>query len=171
MKLKHCMKILFLLLCASLFLSTNGFALPMATDTITVYSGDNRPDWFAGGEFKLVDGDDEYISFCVEMNEHISLGSKYTVDSVADYADSGTDYLDDPTKWLVNEYFNFNGELQSLLKDESFSLEDLDVAVQLAIWLLEDEITSTQNSLANEIIGLATMYGANYSYDNVKVIT
>ena len=171
----------------TLFVVANSYALPMAGDTIQVSAGDNRPDGFAGGEFKLTGSGYELISFCVEWNEHISLGGVYTVESFADYASNGggpyngayydpnaneyRDPLSNTTKWLMNEYIN--GDLKTRFDDQGGDF--LAGAMQVAIWQLENEpyyasYASTYGPLASTLIGLANMYGINSVLDNVKVV-
>ena len=172
---------LFLCIILSIF-AVNCYAFPTAGDSITVTAGENRPYNFAGGEFKLTGSDYELISFCVEWNEHISLGGIYTVQSVVDYAANGgtgdlyyvdneyRDPLSNATKWLMNEYIN------GQLKDTYTNGDLLAGAVQVAIWRLEQEwgyYASYDNyygKIASDLVTLAEASGADYNGDNVKVV-
>ena len=181
-KMKRLLETL-LLLCSILLIAANSFALPVVGDSITITTGDNRPFGFAGGEFKLSNSTSgyEYISFCVEWYEHITIPGSYTVDTVADYAKAGgggailengelRDYLSDQTKWLMNEYIN--GGLKT--KYSGQNAQDLNIAVQVAIWTLENEYyTASYNSdLASDLITLTDGLGSDYKYlaANVKVV-
>lgn len=180
--MKHFMKLV-LLSTAILLLSVNGYALPTTGNTIKVSSGENRPSGFAGGEFSLYEVETglSYLSFCVEYNEHIALnGTSYTIDSVADYANAGggtehgavwvdgelRDELSNSTKWLMNEYVH--GDLSSSISG-SYSDTDLSRAVQVAIWILEEEWAATTSALANTLLALAETH-IDEAYDNVKVV-
>jgi hypothetical protein len=168
-----------------LFLAVNSYALPVTGDSITVTAGENRPAGFAGGEFKLTGPGYELISFCVEWNEHISLGGNYTVQSYVDYAANGGGYssdgnvsgneyhdpLSNATKWLMNDYIN--GDLKATYASKGSDF--LAGAMQVAIWKLEEEpyydaYKTAYGNLADELLALATTYGANYTFDNVKVV-
>ena len=172
-----------LLLVATFLLPVaTSYALPVAGDSILVSTSTNRASGFEGGEFLLKDITSglSYISFCVEWSEHIYLDNVYKADTVVDYANAGgggasyygtelRDPLSNYTKWLMNEYVH--GDLSSFFNSNALASDvELSKAVQIAIWILEDETTPYNASvLANDIVKIAKNHG-DYAYDNVKVV-
>jgi hypothetical protein len=139
-------------ICLLLLAATNGYAFAIIGNATraTMTSSVNRPTNFAGGEFTLTtDLGDQYAAFCVEWEEHISLNSTYTIDSVENYANAGgggdngaslvggeyQDELSLATKWLMNEYVNGTLKHRYALGDGA----DFGGAMQVAIWNLEQE--------------------------------
>jgi hypothetical protein len=111
-----------------------------------------------GGEFNLNIGNDtnttnDYFSFCVEKEEHISLGPIYTIKDISDQVMSGGkekytgttdptpgyDPLSSATQWVIYTYFfgTFSSTSDSTKYTRGTSkLGDL---VQFVVWYLEDE--------------------------------
>lgn len=180
----------------------SSFALPTAGQYAELsYTNDtygSRFDAGGGGEFLVSiynDGDNEtvkgeFISFCLEYNEHISLDTPYKIAGVDDYSvsekegfgaeyDSASlEYRDDvlkETKWLMYNYLYGHESFSRSLVDESHRDLNAD-AVQQVIWRLEGESGwSNTNSLANSIFNYikdgASGAIENFSYgDNVKVL-
>lgn len=100
-----------------------------------------------GGEF-IVNPDngssfDPFVTFCVQMTEHIFVGVTYWVESISNYATwegtatggndlTGKDYLDPKTGWIYQHY----------LAGDTFGIANVLYranAVQAAIWYLEGE--------------------------------
>ncbi len=185
----------------------SSFALPSAGQYAELsYTGSTYgseftpPDGYGGGEF-LVSiynyGDnetvkDEFISFCLEYNEHISLDTPYKIAGVDDYsvsrfAGSGAildsdsnEYRDEvskETKWLMYNYL-YGKEWFSRSSVDELERDSYADAVQQVIWHLEgedgwgtlnnnraDEINLyLQKESVSETIGIFA-YG-----DNVKVL-
>lgn len=121
-------------------LSSQAMALPTAGQQVVVTEGAYGTT--TGGEFNLdvgKNGSIDYIGFCLEQNEHVTMGATYVIDSVADYANAGgvggavngQDALSDATKWVYWNYMTGN------LGAKTNALTD---AVQNVIWYLEGEI-------------------------------
>lgn len=123
----------------------------------------------SGGEFKLSVSDTKdgpfvetpLTTFCLEIGEHINYSSKFIVNSISDRAYGGGkdlsdttpgDPISDETRWL---YWNFvNGTLAEHAENYTYSNNGID-ALQRAFWLLEDEISTTTDNLANYLVELA----------------
>ncbi|MGQ9638327.1 MAG: PEP-CTERM sorting domain-containing protein [Thermodesulfobacteriota bacterium] len=100
-------------------------------------------------------------TFCVELDEYVSLGPPYYVADVSDdvawaggrNTNSG-DPLSDATKWLYYQYLSGNSSYQNVQ------------ALQLAIWYLEEEYSDKTNfdwSYWGETGTTASGYVANSS--------
>ncbi|PID72504.1 MAG: hypothetical protein CSB34_01800 [Desulfobulbus propionicus] len=139
----------------SFFFAMNSYALPTADDEVTLTDSFGSVN---GGEFNVFVNDStevNYISFCLEKHEYVSMGTPYTISSVADYAENGgegavddKDYVSDATKWVFWNYL-FKGTFG----DRS---EELANNVQNTIWFLEEEITLAEMGDAS-----ATWYSTN----------
>lgn len=118
-----------------------------------------------GGPFAVYDNTGKlFDTFCLEKNEYITLGAKYTVAGIDDYAARGgldgwiteggqqRDYLSDATRWLYWQFANDN--LGSYLSGYSYDVT-WGSALQMAIWYLENEITSVSDDSAWSLIKLA----------------
>ncbi len=127
--------------------------LPAWGDIVKISAGDNRVH--PGGEFKLADTSDQnrydYISFCLEVGEFITIGESYRVASVSDYAESNIDgllekdFISTATKWLMHQYsFSYDGFYAAHGQGQSKST--FAGMMQQAIWYFEDERTE-ENSL------------------------
>lgn len=132
-----------------------------ATITVTDWNGDpngvipagNPGAGASGGAFKAITSDrGEFMTYCLEINEFLSLGPVYNY-TVSDYVVKGGvggsdgingDPLAVATKWLY--YKALTGFYGSLDLDD----------VQLAIWKLEDELTTDLSNGALAIYGTAT---------------
>jgi hypothetical protein len=92
----------------------------------------------------------KFGTFCLELNEYFVPGNSYTVQSIAGIAIAGGvggvdpalggDPVSGATKWLYNQFLK-----QTLTKDLYGAVEN-DLAVQLAVWKLEDELNGTTAS-------------------------
>lgn len=116
-------------------------------DFIRFQDGPGSP----GGEFGIaldaVPSITQFVTFCLEKNEHINFQSRFYVESIEKYADNGgfgggsPDYISAETAWL---YYNFRqGTLAGydfgLINDHSQSRINSANAFQNAVWYLEDE--------------------------------
>jgi hypothetical protein len=114
-----------------------------------------------GGVFAINDTTTQYSwnSFCLEKNEYIGFGSNntYKVDSISDSAvgggvggaTNGADKISSETAYLYTQYRA--GTLSNWTETVSKAN-----SLQLAIWTLENEITSTIDTQANTWISEAT---------------
>ncbi len=118
-----------------------------------------------------------YLTFCVELNETLSNNSTYDVAFNTAAVNGGVgggspDPLDAKTAYL---YTNFmNGTLSSLESTFTYNNFASGVALQDAIWFIEQEITSlTNGSNADKLFQLATAQVDNGSWTgigNVRVL-
>ncbi len=158
------------LLACGLLISFAGVAsaLPAAGDTVRIYNG---PGNTGGGEFKIdlasngyTLGTYDYISFCLERNETISLTTsntdidEYRIDSVEDYAHSafpgqngadadGKDKLSEATKWLYYNYMFGNYDWSRSGSESTAQIRANNV--QNTIWYLEEEQASGYQPLVD----------------------
>jgi len=149
-------------------ISGTAYSLPLSGQDAILSRTNTLGGASGGGEF-LVDiynnnqntSVDQYISFCLEYQEHISLGSRYNIANVSDYAELGgggatndvtlghtIDPVSDKTKWLLWNYLY--GSDNTVLR----SNVDRANAVQQAIWTFEDEsgfgdLTDAAKSIIN----------------------
>jgi hypothetical protein len=111
--------------------SQNAHAL---TYKIDPYPGrpSGPPDYWGGGAFLI---NESMATYCLELHESISLGSTYfgTIDDFAHKGgvNSGQDYLDVRSEWLVANYLNHSLVNGNRMKD-----------FQNAIWYIEGELGS-----------------------------
>lgn len=115
---------------------------------------------FDGGPFyfdptPVAGPSDKFLTFCVELDEHLSFGSTYyaTIDSAAiegGVAGGNPDPLDIKTDYLFYQF-----SLNSAAYDDAHR-----IGLQLAIWKLEDEIVdySAYSYLDPAILGYANAY-------------
>ncbi|MGI6655986.1 MAG: PEP-CTERM sorting domain-containing protein [Desulfobulbus sp.] len=132
-----------LIAAATLLLSSTAMALPSAGDSVTFL---DKKGTTTGGEFYIdTNGDQQYdyISFCAEKDEYITMGQTYTIDSVTDYAVAGgngavdgKDYLSAATKWVMANYILNQG----IFYEETRTVGMIN-DVQNIIWALEEEIS------------------------------
>lgn len=133
----------------------------------------------SGGEFFLnilnKGKDKDFISFCLEITEHINYSSKFTVDNIADYASKGgtqigdedgsdidnQDTVSEKTKWLFWNYL-YSADTNVMRTDDDRADD-----VQRVIWYYEDEIAfgdegwdDSTTSLRDYVDGLGD-YGIN----------
>jgi len=88
------LRVNFLTVILLLLFAGSAFSLPLVDlvgEKATVTDGvfGNNGSGTGGGEFNINAGGVDYISFCLEMTEHISYGGVYDILSVADYASQG----------------------------------------------------------------------------------
>ena len=142
------LKVLFTVAAIICVISSYGYAFPITnTDSLTITSGDFRETSFGGGEFKLTNTStgQSFTSFCVEVNEFISLGSTYQVQSVSTTAynggeDSSGDEISDAAQWLILKWLYDYSYLYANISGLS-STKNAATArqIQEAIWHFEDE--------------------------------
>jgi hypothetical protein len=108
-----------------------------------------------GGEFLLTvqpsspNAGSNFLTFCVETNEHITDGGKYQV-IISDSANKGgsgggtPDPLDANTQWLFQQYYlgNLDTLTSSLGNQFSYNVSTSANALQTAIWHLEGEVST-----------------------------
>ncbi|MBV5317000.1 MAG: PEP-CTERM sorting domain-containing protein [Desulfobulbaceae bacterium] len=157
-----------------LFFSASAMALPSIGNNVTITGGPLQNG--AGGEFNLnilgnVNSFD-YFSFCLEYDEHISLGGTYMIQSVEDFASDGglagqtqpnRDYISEATKSVMWNYYNLQPN------QKSYTLAGI---VQKVIWFLEGEVqTLSEDSLDFYKLNVATL-ASDYVFSGgvVKVL-
>lgn len=147
---------LFSLLCV-FFGAQSLFALPLTGNEVKIFSGEYRASGYNGGEFRVVEQStqEEWIGFCLELNESLSFGSTYKIKSVEDYAENGgvdgashnfKDYLSDKSKWL---YYNYVFGNYDWSRGEGSNLSEnraLNANFQNVLWFLEGELSSLSGS-------------------------
>lgn len=110
----------------------------------------------AGGEFDIVDGNNNVLfkTFCLEYDEHVDYNSDFKVTDISGVAYGGGvntnsgDPISEQTQWL---YWNYvTGALEGLT-GYTYSNAGIN-ALQRAIWVLEQELASTTDVLANDLI-------------------
>lgn len=128
-----------------------------------------------GGSFLITDYNSagtvvkgSFYSFCVEYNEYMSFGTFYQIAGIGTAAHNGgvggqtspnTDPLDVRTAWLYTQYVENPSALNGVGTWSTASAEARGTAMQQAVWLLENEITSTSNTLASALVGAANASG------------
>jgi hypothetical protein len=153
---------LFSLLCV-FFGAQSSFALPVTGDSVTISSGPYRDTNFSGGEFRVVEQSTtkEWIGFCLELNEYLSLGSTYKIKNVEDYAENGgvggdivnnKDPLSKESKWLYYNYV-FSGFSWSRGIGTNPTLNNADF--QNVLWVLEGE--KAYSDLTGSALSLYTL--------------
>lgn len=126
-----------------------------------------------------------FQSLCVERDETISFGSTfYNVAGISTAAinggvnvpGAGSDALDVRTAWLFTNFIETPTALNSVGTWASASAEDRGTAMQLAIWLIEEEITtvthfgaSVNTAASNLASSLITAAGASGWTDTGRV--
>lgn len=134
---------------------------------------------------------DTFESFCLELNEHISIGSSYvaTINTAAVSGGVGggnPDPLGESTAWLYTQFrtgaldYAYSGtvNIATTAGMESFNRNDTARALQLAIWLLEDEIGSLseqaasakERRLAQVYVDQANTNGVGFGLGRVRVL-
>ena len=123
--------------------SGSAMALPSSGDFVKIDATTGLGHYNGGGEFLLdvgKDGTVDYISFCLEINEHITDKGVYKIESVEDYVRNGgvsggsPDPLSDLTQWVFYKYIN----------TDYFGVHTANLAnqIQQIIWKEEGEISS-----------------------------
>lgn len=122
-------------------------ASPGGAFVLTAYSGSSTT---VTGSFQ---------SFCLEKDETMNYTGLFTVAGITNTANAGGvntnggDVLSLQTEWLYKQFMESAGALGTTWN--ALSAVNQGTAMQQAIWLLEGEITSTSNTTANNLIGLA----------------
>jgi len=161
------MKRIILVALAVLFVAAgSAYAYPVQVNDIVGFNNGTYGTT-AGGEFDIVDSNNNVLfkTFCLEYDEHVDYGSPFKVTDISGIAYGGgvnTD-LGDPiskqTQWL---YWNYvTGALEGAT-DYAYNNTGIN-ALQRAIWLLEEEIISTSDTLAQSLVvaaGFAVESGA-----------
>lgn len=156
-----------------------------ATMTLNDYSGVNS-DFFAnattnagtGGPFTATTADTtlgtgDFITFCLEFNEHFSYGGTYNYE-LSDGAKAGgvsggipnpidpADPVDDATKWLYYEVVT-GGYSSASLKAEFGAPGDVGARVQEAIWYIEGERLAGEIDAASKTLADYAVANQNWS--------
>lgn len=165
------------------FASAAVAAVPVVNVGDTIRFADGPGAW-PGGAFVLtaysgssttVTG--SFQSFCLETDETMNYTGLFTVAGITNTANAGGantnsgDALSLQTEWLYKQFMESAGALGITWNAQS--AVDQGTAMQQAIWLLEGEITSTSNTTANNLIGLAnTAVAAGWTDigDRVRVL-
>jgi hypothetical protein len=137
-------------------------AVSAAPPTITLgYGGAAQGDPYGGGEFLVTGSLGSFNTFCLEYSEHFSPGGTYFVNintgavnggisTAGTYAGDvdGTasfDPLSNATAWLYTQYRSAGfGGLTGFSETTASQ-----TSLQLAIWKLEGELSSTASAAAN----------------------
>lgn len=148
-----------------------------STVVLTDYTGPN-PDFVAnaaggGGAFwatttGLSLGD--FITFCIEFNEHFSYGStnNFTLSDGAINGGvsggiNGSDPVDDATKWIYTEVRTGG---YALLPGNPFGTGNIGARVQEAIWSIEGEQAASGASLALATYAMSAASGGQLGVDS-----
>jgi PEP-CTERM motif-containing protein len=102
----------------------------------------------------------DFLTFCVQMSQHVDYTSPFLVGSITGYADdaAGPDYLSTETEWIFSNFRS--GALSTYSSDE----------IQASIWILEDEWTTNIGQSA-ALISLARDHvAAGWANDGVGVL-
>ena len=166
---KSILLVLLVAVLGSLF-AAQAFAYPVQEgDQVTFSNGLGSTN---GGEFYIAKaGTSDFLfrTFCLEINEHVDYSTAFTVSNISDTAYGGGlengasaggdgDPISSETKWLYWNFFSGTLDEQTSFEGENFADDRgywID-ALQRAIWLLEDELTSTTDSKANYLVSAAT---------------
>ena len=119
-----------------------------------------------------------FESFCLEKNEYMNYGGLaynvgpiFKVDSISTEAKRGGlggnqgtapntfDPLDAKTAFLYTNYIETPSALGAVAGWNAASVIARGTAMQQAIWTIEQELTSTSNTLANSLIAFAAVSG------------
>lgn len=154
---------------STLLLIGTSYALPLDDTLIGEKVQINYGDFGTtdGGEFSLdllgMGDSVDFMSFCVEREEHISYGGVYTISGVDDFADHEDDYLEEATKWVAWNY----------LQETTFGVHSNTLAdnVQNVIWYLENELKWSEIGDAAQNWYYAEVSGKDYTINGeVKVL-
>lgn len=135
----------------------------------------------SGGPFKATIGTNAFVTFCIEFNEYITLPGTYTYElsqvakaggagKAGTYGGDPSGTTDDPlsnaTKWLFYQIGSglYSGTLTSAQHPALPTLNgSWGSHAQLAIWFLENEITSGLTSQAQALVTAAIAGAAGWS--------
>lgn len=166
----------------TLFASSLALAVPqvLVDDKIKFADGNGASP---GGAFVLTAWNStgtavkgSFESFCLEKSEYMNYGGPayatgpvFKVDSISTEAKAGgggqisSPYPHDPlnakTAFLYTNYIETPSALGAVTGWTTASLYDRGTAMQQAIWTIEEEISSTSNTLANDLISFASASG------------
>ena len=138
---------------AGLMSASSAFAI----STVTFTDG---PGSTGGGEFNATTSDNgNFVTFCLQYNEHISLGGQFYYEISTTTKPGTPDPISKATAWLYNEFLNGTLTGYSHTTTEANRL-------QKAIWWLEDEATGAGQIAANQeannyVIAALNATGAN----------
>ena len=155
--MKHIFKFLSVSVLLVFLCVANVYAYPIEGTYLNVFTGDYRAYGASGGEFRLTQkgGGYSFLSFCVEIDEYISLGTNYDfyVESVSLNATNGgaggavenKDPISDASQWLAyNWFYDYDAELKDILGEKSDANAQI---VQNAIWHFEEEKDFSGNAI------------------------
>lgn len=159
--MRSVIKISLILLSLAFLFAGNAVAYPVQKDDVVQFH--DSVGTTGGGEFGIsFYGSSEilFTTFCLEYSEHVNYSSKFTVTDISDGARlgglgggvGGYDPISDETRWL---YWNYTtGDLADY---SGYSYNDVLSAnvLQVAIWLLEGEVTSANQSKLTSYIDMA----------------
>jgi hypothetical protein len=170
-------KTLLVLAILALFPAAHAAADSIAVgDHVQMLSGPNRLAGFNGGEFAIRNGSEEFVSFCLEYNEHISIGNYYWVGDISTAAVTGgpvnaesgatgtSDPIDPRTAYLYTQVRSGAYGLYYSGIGPAYAAR----AVQRAIWHIEGEVLLS-NPWANVFFSdaMAALAGTSQYYDGV----
>ncbi|MEZ4483851.1 MAG: PEP-CTERM sorting domain-containing protein [Syntrophotaleaceae bacterium] len=136
----------------------------------------------SGGQFDVSsDNSTNYLfsTFCLEKNENISLAGEFKIAGISDSAQNGgvagqeqpgRDPISEQTKWL---YWHFSvGDLDELVTAFTYKSHNGANGLQKAFWVLENEISSTTDSVAAALLTAANnaLNGGIFSEGQVAVL-
>jgi len=137
-------------------------AAPIAVGDLLHFTGSTGT--LGGGAFLIDDVSNgagvDFMSFCVQMTQHVDYSQLFRVGSITNYADdaSGNDPLSSATQWIFSSFQA--GLLNNYSADE----------IQAAIWKLEDEWTQSVGNSDLLISYAQSQVAQGWVNDGVKVI-
>ena len=158
-----------------MMIASNASAYPVSINDVVKVT-DGGPN--GGGELTIVNitAGNSFATFCLEKTEYVAIypPETYKVYDISNYAMGGgggavggKDELDPRTKWL---YYNFASG--SLTTAYGYVKSNMGLygegALQLAIWYLENEISSVGDG--SYFLGLANLYGTSGANLSVQVM-
>jgi len=149
-----------LIACAFAILMIFSFSRFSMADTISFTDGLGGINGMGGGIFVAHTSTSTFDTFCVEIPEHLSFGSlyQYTVGNAAvmgGYGGGSPDPLSGATAFLYASFLSNNLGAVGFDPGNAANIDSL----QLAIWVLEDELVSTNDIMANNLINYAALMG------------
>lgn len=158
-----------------MLIASTAIAYPVSINDVVKVTGAG-PN--GGGELTIVNmtAGNSFATFCLEKTEYVAIypPETYKVYDISNYsmgggggAVGGKDELDPRTKWL---YYNFASGSLATAYGYVKSNTDLygEGALQLAIWYLENEISSVGNG--SYFLGMANLYGTSGANLSVQVM-
>ena len=145
-----------------LLAATTSSADPVSVGDFVHFVGSDGT--LGGGAFRIDNAADgigvDFLTFCVQMTQHVDYSSAFRVGSITNYADDagGPDYISNETAWIFS---NFRaGALSTFSSDE----------IQASIWILEDEWTTNIGQSATLISLAYASVAAGWVNDGVGVL-